>query len=69
MTAKHVRVDRGVEERPPLGWARRLCSGLNRRAGAGPLMLLVAGLFAGSTLISLTVLWFVVRAIQWLLSG
>ena len=54
---------------PLLGWARRLCSGLNRIAGPGPQMLLVAGLFAGSTLISLTVLWFVVRAIQWLLSG
>ena len=39
------------------------------QSGPGPLMLLVAGLFAGSTLISLTVLWFVVRAIQWLLSG
>lgn len=37
------------------------------QSGSGPLMLLVAGLFAGSALISLTLLWFAIRSIQWLL--
>jgi hypothetical protein len=32
-------------------------------------MLLVAGLFAGSALISLSLLWFAVRGAQWLLHG
>jgi hypothetical protein len=32
-------------------------------------MLLVAGLFAGSALISLSLLWFAVRGVQWLLHG
>jgi hypothetical protein len=33
----------------------------------GPLMLLVAALFAGSALTSLTLLWFAFRGIGWLL--
>lgn len=39
------------------------------QTASGPLMLLVAGLFAGSALISLTLLWLAVRGIQWLLHG
>ena len=69
MTAKHVRVDRGAEKRAPLGLAEAPVQRAAPHAGPAPLMLLVAGLFAGSTAISLIVLWFAVRAIQWLLSG
>lgn len=36
---------------------------------SAPLMLLVAGLFTGSALISLSALWFAFRGIQWLLHG
>jgi hypothetical protein len=32
-------------------------------------MFLVAALFAGSALISLTVLWFAIRGVQWLVHG
>jgi hypothetical protein len=39
------------------------------QSGSGVLMVLVAGLFAGSALVSLTLLWFVIRGIQWLLHG
>jgi hypothetical protein len=44
-----------------------------QQTGAQPastaLMLLVAGLFAGSALISLSLLWFAIKGIQWLLYG
>ena len=33
------------------------------------MMVIVAGLFVGSALISLTLLWLAVRAIRWLFSG
>jgi hypothetical protein len=39
------------------------------QGGPASLMLLVAGLFAGSTLVSLTVLWLAFRGIRWLLGG
>ena len=59
----------GANERP---------AGLSRQAPAEQagaqtastaLMLLVAGLFAGSALISLSLLWFALKGIQWLLYG
>jgi hypothetical protein len=39
------------------------------QSGSGVLMVLVAGLFAGSALISLTLLWFAIGRIEWLLHG
>ena len=37
--------------------------------GSALMMVIVAGLFVGSALISLTLLWLAVRAIRWLFSG
>ena len=68
LSAKHVQVDRGAEERAPLGLGEAAVQRPAPQGGPAPLMLLVAGLFAGSALISLTVLWFAVSGIRWLLS-
>lgn len=69
MSAKHVQVDRGAEQRVPFRLGEAPVQRPAPPGGPAPLMLLVAGLFAGSALISLTVLWFAVRAIRWLLGG
>jgi hypothetical protein len=69
LTAKHAQVDRGAEERFSLGRGEAPAPRPDPQGGPASLMLLVAGLFAGSTLISLTLLWFAIRGIRWLFSG
>jgi hypothetical protein len=69
LKAKHVQMDRGAEERAPVGLVGAPVQRPAPQGGPASLMLLVAGLFAGSTLVSLTVLWFAVRGIRWLLGG
>ena len=69
LRAKYAQVDNGTEERSPLPLREASAEQRGAQTASGPLMLLVAGLFAGSALISLSVLWFAVRGIQWLLHG
>jgi hypothetical protein len=62
-------VDDGAEERSPSLLREPSANQRGAQTASGALMLLVAGLFGGSALISLTLLWFAVRGIQWLLHG
>jgi len=70
LRAKYAQMGHGAEERSPPSPSRE-ASAEQRGAqtASAPLMLLVTGLFAGSALISLSLLWFAVRGIQWLLHG
>ena len=62
-------MDDGAEERSRSLLREPSAKQRGAQTASGPLMLLVAGLFSGSALISLTLLWFAVRGIQWLLHG
>ena len=68
LTAKHVQVDHGAQGTSSARHEASAKQG-GAQGGSGLLMFLVAALFAGSALISLTVLWFAIRGIQWLLHG
>ena len=69
MKAKYAQVDHGVEERSSSLSREPSAKQRGAQTASAPLMLLVAGLFAGSALISLSLLWFAVRGVQWLLHG
>jgi hypothetical protein len=66
LAAKDAQVDRGADE---LASVRDAAPAAQTRTpgGSALLMVLVAGLFLGSALISVTLLWLAVRALRWLL--
>jgi hypothetical protein len=65
--AKHAQVDRGTDELASSVRDEAPAAQRRTRGGSALLMVLVAGLFVGSALISVTLLWLAVRAIRWLL--
>jgi hypothetical protein len=67
--AKQAQVDSSVEERACA--ARDAAPAAQTRTPGGSALVVgvVAGLFVGSALISLTLLWLAVRTVRWLLSG
>ena len=68
MIAKHSGADRRATDGRVAPIPRQaVAEQPGSQSGSGSLMFLVAALFAGSALISLTVLWFAIRGIQWLL--
>lgn len=69
MRVKYAPMDHGAEERSPSLSREPSAEQRGAQTASAPLMLLVVGLFAGSALISLSLMWFAVRGIQWLLHG
>ena len=69
MRAKHARVEHGALETGSLPRHETSAEQGATQSASGILMALVVGLFAGSALISLTLLWLTIRGIQWLLQG
>ena len=67
--AKHARVEHGALETGSLPRHETSAEQGATQSASGILMALVVGLFAGSALISLTLLWLAIRGIQWLLQG
>jgi hypothetical protein len=61
------RVDRGTDELASSVRDEGPAAQRRTPAGSALLMVLVAGLFVGSALISVTLLWLAARAIRWLL--
>jgi hypothetical protein len=66
LAAKHAQVDRGADELAPVRDAAPAAQ-TRTPGGSALLIVLVAGLFLGSALISVTVLWLALRATRWLL--
>ena len=67
MRANHVQVDGGAEQRASFGRDKAPAERTGAQPGSGALMVLVVGLFTGSALISLSLLWVAIKAIRWLL--
>lgn len=67
LTANHAQVDRGTERTAPSARHDPAAQAARAQGASGPLMFLVAALFAGSALLSLTLLWFAARGLRWLL--
>jgi hypothetical protein len=67
LAAKHAQVDTRTDDLASA--VRDEAPAAQRRppGGSALLMVLVAGLFVGSALISVTLLWLAVRAVRWLL--
>jgi hypothetical protein len=68
LRTNHVQADDGAEERVRSVEAQTSSEqASDTQAASGLLMCLAAGLFVASAVISLTLLWFATRGIQWLL--
>jgi hypothetical protein len=65
--AKHAQVDRATDELASSVRDEAPAAQRRTRGGSALLMVLVNGLFVGSALISVTLLWLAVRGIRWLL--
>jgi hypothetical protein len=60
-------VDGSAEQRSSFGRDEVPAERTGAQPGSGALMVLVAGLFTGSALISVSLLWFAIKTIRWLL--
>lgn len=67
LRANHAQLDHGAQGRAPAVPRERPAEQRRRSIGSATLMFLVAASFISSALISLTVLWFAISGILWLL--